>query len=143
VSQGVGLRFADAADVPVLARLNRQLIEDEGHPNPMDLSQLADRMAGWLAGAWRAVLFEREGEVVAYALYGPDEQGIYLRQFFVARAHRRLGIGRDAVARLRAEVLGPDTVVTLGVLAHNERGLAFWRAVGFADHAIELRAGGR
>ena len=36
---------AGLASVAELAELNRQLIEDEGHPNPMTMAELAERMA--------------------------------------------------------------------------------------------------
>ena len=51
---------------------------------------------------------------------------------------RRRGIGRRIVERLRAEVFPRGMRVTVEVLVHNERALAFWRAVGFADHAVAM-----
>ena len=54
-------RQATAADVPALAAMNGQLIRDEGHRNPMTGGELADRMAGWLAGDYEAILFEEGG----------------------------------------------------------------------------------
>ncbi len=72
--------FATADDCPLLAELNHQLIQDEGHRNRMRVAELERRMRDWLAGDYRAVLFEERSEVVAYALFRelPDE--IYLRQ---------------------------------------------------------------
>jgi len=49
----VFLRDASAADTPLLAQLNRQLIEDEGAANPMSLAELEARMREWLASAGR------------------------------------------------------------------------------------------
>ena len=41
-------RMARSGDVPLLARLNRQLIEDEGHRNTgMTVEQLEERMRGF------------------------------------------------------------------------------------------------
>ena len=54
-------RFATTADAPVLAEMNRQLTREEGHRNPMPLPELVARMAGWLAGEYRAVLFADGG----------------------------------------------------------------------------------
>jgi len=130
--------FATADDCPLLAELNHQLIQDEGHRSRMRVAELERRMRDWLAGDYRAVLFEERSEVVAYALFRelPDE--VYLRQLFVVRHRRREGIGRRAVDTLRAEVWPKDKRLTVEVLVANERGVAFWRSVGYADYALTL-----
>lgn len=62
-------RFSVPADLPALAALNAQLIQDEGHRNPMTVRELEARVATWLRSGYRAVLFEDADRVVAYALY--------------------------------------------------------------------------
>lgn len=52
--------LANDADLPLLAEWNRQLIQDEGHRNPMTVAELQARIQGWLAGEYRAVVFELE-----------------------------------------------------------------------------------
>ena len=47
-------------------------------------------------------------------------------------------MGREALRQLREEVWPAGKRITLEVLLHNERGLHFWRAVGFQDHALVL-----
>jgi GNAT superfamily N-acetyltransferase len=132
-------RTASASDVPLLADMNRQLREDEApqaEPLNVDFEQ---RMRGWLAGEYSAVLFEVDGRPVAYVLWRDNEgRGIYLRQFFVDRTQRRRGLGRQAVALLVREVLPPGTDITLEVLGQNPGGLAFWNALGFGDYARTL-----
>lgn len=86
-------RFATPDDVSLLAELNHQLIEDEGSANSMSVAELASRMLRWLEADYRAVLFEVSAEPVAYLLYRPSEDGIYVRQLFVCRGHRRRGYG--------------------------------------------------
>ena len=132
------LWFATADDCPLLAEFNHQLIQDEGHRSRMRVAELERRMRDWLAGDYRAVLFEERSEVVAYALFRelPDE--VYLRQLFVVRHRRREGIGRRAVDTLRTEVWPKDKRLTVEVLVANERGVAFWRSVGYADYALTL-----
>jgi len=61
-------RPATIADCPLLADLNHQLIRDEGHRNRLAVAEREQRMRGWLAGEYRAVLYEDGREVVAYAL---------------------------------------------------------------------------
>ncbi len=134
------LRHASEGDLPLLTELNRQLIQDEQAQNPMSVSELQDRMSKWLASEYRAVIFEDNSEPVAYALYRPSGEGLYLRQFFVIRGRRRQGLGRQAIELFRQQVVPVGTALTLEVLVHNMTGLAFWRALGFREHALSFRA---
>jgi predicted acetyltransferase len=131
-------RAATADDVQVLAKLNQQLIEDERHHNPMNLTELEKRMRSMLEGDYTATLFEIGERVVAYALWTEQPDWVYLRQFFVARDCRRRGIGAQAVRVLTDEVLPGEKRVRVNVLIGNQPGLEFWRAVGFADYLITL-----
>jgi predicted GNAT family acetyltransferase len=132
-------RPATAQDVPELARLNQELIRDEGHDNPMDLPQLQRRMAGGLARGYRATLFSQDGRTLAYALYRDDERGGHqVRQFFVVRDARRAGNGRRAMQLLLAEVLRSGARVSLDVLTANAAAHAFYRVLGFTPYALTL-----
>jgi len=133
-------RFATAADLPRLAAWNRELIEDQGSDNPMTVAQLEARMQRWLAGPYRAVLFEVADGPAGYALFQIDEDGVHLRQLLVPRALRRRGVGRAAVRLLLDEVFPRGARVWLQVLEQNESGLAFWSALGFRPHARTLVA---
>ena len=48
-SDVVEYRVATLEDAPLLAQLNQQLIEDEGHSKPMTAPELEERMRG---GRW-------------------------------------------------------------------------------------------
>jgi ribosomal protein S18 acetylase RimI-like enzyme len=135
----VTFRYASDGDIRLLAELNRQLIDDERSSNAMSVSELEARMRGWLATHYRAVLFEVGSKLVAYALFRSSEEGVYLRQFFVVRSHRRQGLGRQAIELFRASVVPKGASLTVDVLVHNTGGIGFWRALGFRDHAISLR----
>ena len=132
-------RTAGEGDLSLLAELNQQLIRDEGHPNPMSLAELESRMQAWLVRVYTAVLFEREGAVVGYALYRTDNAGIFLRQFFICRDERRKGHGRTAMALLFKRVWPAGATVSLEVLSANQTAIDFWRALGFEDYALTLR----
>ncbi len=134
----MNFRFATSNDCPLLGEWNRQLIQDEGHRSPMTGEELEQRMRGWLAGEYRAVLFEDAGEAAAYALYREQPEEIYLRQFFVARNRRGQGIGRRAIWLLRSQVWPNTKRLTVEVLTSNERAVRFWRSVGYADYALTL-----
>lgn len=104
----------------------------------MTAAQLEQRMRDWLAGEYRAVVYEDNGEVVAYALFQEQTEEIYLRQLFVTRNRRRLGIGRRAVEILRSEIWPKTKRLTVDVLTTNKTAIAFWRAVGYADYSLRL-----
>jgi ribosomal protein S18 acetylase RimI-like enzyme len=135
---GLQYRMATAEDIALLARLNRQLIEDEGHRNRMTLPELAERLRQWLTTEYTAVIFEQGPLPVAYALFRPEADSIYLRQFLVERQYRRQGIGRQAMQLLLSDIWPAGQRITLDVLVHNRRGQAFWHALGFQDYAITL-----
>ena len=130
-------REASDTDLDLLAEWNHQLIRDEGHRNPMTVEQLAERMKGWLQGEYRAVLFSSD-EAVAYALFKPEKEMIYLRQFFVRRDRRRAGIGRAAFAMLKEQIWSSGVRLTVDVLCQNHSGVAFWRSLGYRDYSLTL-----
>lgn len=132
-------RFAGKDDLPLLADLNRQLIEDESHTNPMSVTELEERLRGWLARTYTAVLFVNEDRVVGYALYRTDNMGIFLRQFFICRDVRRRGYGRAAMDLLFRRIWPAGALVTLEALTANRGAIDFWRALGFEDYAVTMR----
>ncbi len=132
-------RRGTRADCALLGKLNHQLIQDEGHRNPMTELELAKRMRLWLSrGGYAAVLFKAAGEVVAYALYRELPDQIYLRHLFVVRHRRREGIGRQAMAMLREQIWPPGKRLTVEVLSGNAAGIAFWKAVGYREYSLCL-----
>jgi GNAT superfamily N-acetyltransferase len=130
-------RHASDSDLALLADWNHQLIRDEGHRNPMTITQLAERMKKWLQGEYQAVVFS-DSEPVGYALFKKEESLIYLRQFFIRRDRRRVGIGRAAFAQLRREIWPSNVRLTVDVLCQNTGGVAFWRSVGYRDYCLSL-----
>ena len=131
-------RRATSDDSAPLAELNYQLIRDEGHRNRMTVPELEQRMRGWLASEYAAVIFEDGKEVIAYALYREQPEEIYLRQLFVVRNRRRQGIGRQAFEILRSKVWPTNKRLTVEVLVQNEAAVAFWRVVGYKDYCLTL-----
>jgi len=133
-------RFAVPADVPLLARLNLQLIEDGADFGPADAAWLEARMRRWLERSDNhAVLFEdRHGRVLAYAVYREQEDEIYLRQFLVLRTRRSHGVGRQAVLLLRSRIWSRTKRLTLEVMSANRHAYRFWRSLGYRDCAITL-----
>lgn len=104
----------------------------------MTVAELRERIRGWRAGEYAAVVFEKGGEPVAYALYRETETEVYLRQMFVTRGRRREGIGREAMKILRERLWQRDKRLTVEILTKNAAGIAFWRAVGYQDYCLTL-----
>ena len=134
----MNFRRATLSDCALLADLNHQLIRDEGHRNPMTVSELEQRMRGWLSSEYVTIIFQERDEVVAYALYREQPADIYLRQLFVVRDRRRQGIGREALNILRSQIWPKDKRLTVEVLVRNTTAVAFWRALGYRDYALTL-----
>jgi len=130
-------RHATLADAEALARLNHELIKDEGHRNPMNQAELAERMRGWLAYEGYEALLGFDGEkLVAYVLWRDLPESVYLRQIYVRREHRREGVARHLMLSLFER--WPAKRLTVDVLAGNARALAFWRRMGYQDYAVML-----
>lgn len=131
-------RTAKLTDSALLGELNYQLIHDLKLPHHLSALQLGKRMRTWLASDHCAILFELNGEVVAYAVYRESANEIYLRQFLVVRRHRRRGLARRAVGLLRSQIWSQTKKLTVEVLVANVRALEFWRKVGYSDHSLKL-----
>ncbi len=129
---------ASAADIPRLAQLNFELMEDEAHPYPLALEDLQARMARWVAGEYKVLLFRRGDRVCGYAVWRAEDRGAYLRHFFICRDQRREGLGRAALALLRRDWLPKDLPIQLEAAVWNTDAIAFWRAVGFKDFGLTL-----
>lgn len=130
-------RPATLADAEALGLLNHELIRDEGHHNPMNAAELAERMRGWMADeGYEALLGFNGEELVAYVLWRDLPDSVYLRQIYVQREYRRQGTARHLMLTLFQR--WPDKRLTVDVLAGNARALAFWRRMGYQDYAVML-----
>jgi len=131
-------RSANENDLELLAIWNKQLIEDEGHDNSMTVAQLRERMSEWLKGDYQVIVFSKTSAPSAYAVFQDRDDHISLRQFFVDRAQRRCGIGKEALAILENRILPGSKSVMVEVMAWNQSGLAFWEAAGFIPRYIGM-----
>jgi GNAT superfamily N-acetyltransferase len=124
-------------DLDLLAVLNKQLIEDERHDNPMNVEQLKHRMEHFINTDYKAYLFKKNGEVIGYALVDHRREPLYLRHFFICRHCRRQGYGKMAFAKL-LELLGTNKL-DVEVMFWNESGYRFWKSLGFQERSVYLR----
>ena len=136
----VAYRQAGLADLEVLTDFNAGLQCDQGSPQPLAEAALRQRLADWLSnGDYQAILAERDGRPVGYALYRLEDEHIFLRHLYVVPAARRQGLGRAFYRHLQDEVWPAGWPVQLNVLAANSRGQAFWAAMGFETYCLTLR----
>jgi GNAT superfamily N-acetyltransferase len=104
----------------------------------MTVPELEQRMRSWISGEYRAIIYEDDGQIVAYALFREQPDEIYLRQLFVLRDRRNRGLGRRAVEILRTQIWPRNKRLTVEVLVANKRAVNFWHSVGYADYALSL-----
>lgn len=124
-------------DVTNLALLNKQLIEDEKSPNPMNVEQLKERMLGFLQTEYDAYYFKVEKNVIGYALVKKTCEPLYLRQFLIDRKYRKNHYGTEAFNAL-LEYLGM-ACIDVEVLPWNETGICFWESCGFKEISRYMR----
>jgi ribosomal protein S18 acetylase RimI-like enzyme len=118
------------ADIPALAWMNKRLIEDEGHSNPMNVDELSQRMRQWLRNQYTCYIMKIDGEAVAYCLFRDDGDFYYMRHLYVERQHRRKGLGTYLLNWMYQNVwIGKK--VRLEVLVHNQGAIDFYKQYGF------------
>jgi predicted acetyltransferase len=131
-------RFAGESDIPWLAKMNQQLIQDEGHRNKMSLPELQQRMSDFLQKEYEAVIASFDQADIGYALYRQDPEWLYLRQIFIVNSMRRKGFGRRFIVWLKNNPWKKCKRIRTDVLVDNVTGIDFWKAVGFKEYCITL-----
>ena len=107
----------------------------------MALDAVEARLQRWLIDDYEGLIFELDSVPVGYALFrqtDPDlkePDGLYLRQFFILREHRRRGLGTRAFRLFHNEALGGRRLV-LEALVSNPDGEAFWRSLGLTLYSV-------
>ena len=124
-------------DVPKLAQLNKQLIDDEKSDNPMNINELESRMKGFLETDYSAYFFIEDSQIIGYALIRNTSNPLYLRQFLIERNYRKHHYGTQAFQMLLQHLDIKE--MDLEVLPWNKSGLAFWKHCGFHETCIAMR----
>lgn len=137
-TNSIDISTARESDIPQLAELNLQLMEDERHPYMLPLEDLRARMARWVAGEYHVLVFRNGARLCGYAAWCAEEHGTYLHHFFICRDQRRQGLGRIIIDRLRREHFPKDQPLQLEAAIWNTDAIAFWRAIGFKDFGLTL-----
>lgn len=132
------IRFATAADTPMIARLIRALADYERltHAVVLDEDQLREHLFGPRPYA-EVLLVEAVGQVVGFALFFHNfstflgKPGIYLEDLFVLPDQRGKGYGKALlVALARLAVERGCGRMEWSVLNWNQPAIDFYRALG-------------
>ncbi len=132
------LRPAAPHDVPALVQLIRELADFERllHLVRATPEKLAVQLFGPRPAA-EALVVERGGEVVGFALYFTNfstflaQPGLYLEDLYVRPEHRGAGIGRALLTRLAALAVERDCGrFEWSVLDWNETAIRFYEGMG-------------
>ena len=134
----IQVRPAAPADVPVILRFVRELAAFEREPDAVTATEamLATALFGENPAA-EAVLAERDGEAVGFALFFHNfstwegRRGLYLEDLYVTPAARGRGAGAALLRHLAALAVARDCArFEWSVLDWNEGAIAFYRAMG-------------
>jgi GNAT superfamily N-acetyltransferase len=130
------VRAASAQDIPRLLELFGALADYEHLRGELHATepQLHEALFGEHPAA-QALIAERAGEAVGYALFFPTfstflaRSGIWLEDLFVLPEHRGAGVGRALLAAVAARV-GEGARLEWAALDWNELALGFYRGIG-------------
>jgi GNAT superfamily N-acetyltransferase len=138
MAEELKFRFATQSDVSWLAKMNQELICDEGHRNKMTLPELEQRMSDFLQSEYDAVITSLGQNDIGYALYRQDPEWLYLRQIFIIKTMRSKGFGRRFIEWLKNNPWRDCKRIRTDVLVGNIVGTDFWKAVGFKEYCITM-----
>jgi GNAT superfamily N-acetyltransferase len=135
-------RSVEPGDYQLVADWNRELQVEEGAA-PMETPEISTRLQRWLSAEYEAMIFEVNSSSIGYALFRPTDPdpegpgGIYLRQFFIAPAHRRTGNGSRAFRLFVREAVRGRRLL-LEALETNPNGRKFWRSLGLHVYSYKF-----
>ena len=125
------------ADIPILAKLNKQLIDDEKNNNSMSINELENRMREFLETEYSAYFFIQNSQIIGYALLKNTTEPVYLRQFLIDREYREQHYGKQAFQMLIQHL--NLNKIDIEVLPWNQTGYLFWKNCGFKELNIAMR----
>lgn len=133
------IKAAESSDIKMLAMMYRQLRVDALYPRAnQSLNTLEKKLEDLMKNfGWQATLLLEGGQVIGYCLWQKRDDATYIRQFWIVRALRREGYGREFIQLIK-ETFWQNERIKLEVLHHNSRAIAFWESLGFSMQALIL-----
>ncbi|WP_178130767.1 GNAT family N-acetyltransferase [Reyranella sp. CPCC 100927] len=143
----VSVRRATVDDAEALAELTRGLNAHQGDPVGNFSAAVARRDGFGATPCWTALIAERDGEPVGYAMFhaaydAPHAaRGLYLQDLFVREDARRLGVGRALMAAVAREARQAGCIFFWWTAKQwNTEALAFYRALGATADTVVAHA---
>lgn len=135
----IQIKAAQLDDALVLAKMNYNLIKDEGSRNPMNLKELEIRMKKWLDGEYLGAIILVGGKVAGYCLYQvqkdeyfSDINEVYVRQYYIKPGFRRKHVGSTAFEQITTCCFPLEkSEIALDVIETNLPAKQFWSKLGF------------
>ncbi|MFP4376072.1 MAG: NUDIX domain-containing protein [Spirochaetales bacterium] len=126
------------SDVPVLAKLNEELLQAQNVESGMTLEALEVRMREFLAADYQAVLFVFRDAVVGYALFKLQPKFAFIRHIYVnTDAGKKVRV-ETAFQLLRKGELQDYASIRLDVPEGNKDSLQIWESIGFQPRSVRL-----
>jgi GNAT superfamily N-acetyltransferase len=147
----LSIRPAARADVPTILRFVRELAAFEREPDAVEATEAMLTRALFVEKAAEAVIAERDGAAVGFALFFHNfstwtgRKGLYLEDLYVTPEARGSGVGQALLRHLAALALARDCArFEWAVLDWNRPAIDFYTAQGAtmqADWRIERVTG--
>lgn len=129
---------AQDSDVPMLAKLNADLLQAQNVESGMTLDALEVRMREFLAAEYQAVLFVYHEKVVGYALFKLEPKFAFIRHIYVDTSAGKKVRVDTAFQSLRKGELQAYASIRLDVPEGNKESLQLWESMGFQPRSVRL-----
>jgi GNAT superfamily N-acetyltransferase len=147
LAEGLRIRLAAAADAGMLAELIEELNADQGEEVGHVAAEAVRRDGFGPSPEFRALLAERDGRPVGYALFHPSWStehavaGFYVYDLYVRAAARGRGVGRSLLAAVAALAKAEGrSFLWWNSKEGNARAQAFYRDVGATEETVKAHA---
>jgi GNAT superfamily N-acetyltransferase len=144
---GLSIRRATVEDAEALAELARGLGTHQGDPVGNFSPAVVRRDGFGVAPCWIAIIAERDGQPVGYAMYhsaydAPHAaRGLYLQDLYVREDERRRGTGRALMAAVAREAREAGCIFFWWTAKQwNTDALEFYRSLGAASETVVAHA---
>jgi 8-oxo-dGTP pyrophosphatase MutT (NUDIX family) len=129
---------AQDEDVPMLEKLNADLLQAQNVESGMTLDALEVRMREFLAAEYQAVLFVFREKVVGYALFKLEPKFAFVRHIYVDTSVAKKVRVDTAFQLLRKGEFEDYASVRLDVPEGNKESLKIWESIGFRPRSVRL-----
>ncbi|MFW6288931.1 MAG: NUDIX domain-containing protein [Spirochaetota bacterium] len=129
---------ADESDLPQLAVFNAALLDEQRIVTDLEPVELENRLRGYLADGYLAVLFRWDGQPVGYCLYRLYPKYAYVRHLYVDESvSKKLGLA-DALSLLRNKEFADYASIRHDVPESAKERLRIWESMGFRPRSTRV-----